>query len=89
MKKQGNRFIFGGDFIGKNINWGSSLNTTKGREAIKEHGRESVSTGKPSYWPTDPTRIPDLIDFYIIKNISTNFLQIEEGWDMNAILLYY
>lgn len=87
LKTQGNRFIIGGDFNAKNTHWGSRLITTKGRElleAIRENGCESLSTGKPTYWPTDLNKIPDLIDFFIVRNISANFLQIEEGWDMNS-----
>lgn len=87
LKKQGNRFIIGGDFNAKNIYWGSRLTTTKGKElleAIKEYGCQPLSTGKPTYWPTDLNKIPDLIDFYVIKNIPANFLQMEEGWDMNS-----
>lgn len=87
LSKQGNKFIIGGDFNAKNTYWGSRLTTTKGKElleAIKEYKCEALSTGKPTYWPTDPNKIPDLIDFFITKNISANFLQIEEGWDMNS-----
>ena len=43
-----------------------------------------MSTGKPTYWPTDTNKIPDLIDFFIVRNISTNFITIDEGWDMNS-----
>lgn len=83
----GHRFILGGDFNAKHMHWGSRLTTTKGKEllnAIKEYKCESLSTGKPTYWPTDPDKIPDLIDFFIIKNISCNFLQIEDWQDMSS-----
>jgi hypothetical protein len=40
---------------------------------------EIVSTGKPTYWPT-----PDVIDFFVVKNISTNYIKIEEGFDLNS-----
>ena len=85
LRMQGNRFIVGGDFNAKNSHWGSRLTTTKGKEllkAIRKNGCEALSTGKPTYWPTDTNKIPDLIDFFIVKNISTNFVQVEEGWDM-------
>jgi len=83
----GKRFIVGGDFNAKNTHWGSRLTTTKGREllrAIQEARCEALSTGKPTYWPTDPGKIPDLIDFFIIKNIPANYLQIEESHDLNS-----
>lgn len=87
LKRLGKRFILGGDFNAKNIYWGSRLTTTKGKEllsAIREHGCEPLSTGKPTYWPTDPAKIPDLIDFFIIKNISSNFMKVEESYEMNS-----
>lgn len=87
LHSQGNRFIIGGDFNAKNTHWGSRLTTTKGREllaASKQLKCEVLSTGKPTYWPTDPHKIPDLIDFFVIRNISSNYIHIEEAWDMNS-----
>lgn len=77
----------GGDFNAKNTYWGSRLTTTKGKEllnAIKEYGCETLSTGKPTYWPTDPEKIPDLIDFFITKNISSNYMKMEESYELNS-----
>lgn len=87
FKKQGKRFIAGGDFNAKNMYWGSRLTSSKGKElleAANEYGCEFMSTGKPTYWPTDINKIPDLIDFFILKNVPTNYLQIEEGFDLNS-----
>jgi hypothetical protein len=73
------------DFNAKNTHWGSRLTTTKGREllrAMQEARCEALSTGKPTYWPTDPGKIPDLIHFFIINNIPANHLQIEESHDL-------
>ena len=70
----GNRFIAGGDFNAKHIQWGSRLTTTKGRElfsTIIKNNLNFISTGQPTYWPTDPKKIPDLIDFCITKGINT------------------
>jgi exonuclease III len=55
--KMNRRSIIGGDFNAKHNHWGSRLITTKGREfhkAVTYTGCEIVSTGKPTYWPTDP-----------------------------------
>jgi hypothetical protein len=82
-----NRFIIGGDFNAKHTHWGSRLITSKGRELYKatsDFGCEVLSTGKPTYWPTDPKRTPDLIDFFVVKNISPNYIKIEEGFDLNS-----
>lgn len=67
--------------------WGSRLISTKGREllkAAKETGCEFLSTGKPTYWPSDVNKIPDLIDFFLVKQISKNFLHIEEEFDLSS-----
>lgn len=87
LARLGNRFILGGDFNAKNTYWGSRLTTTKGREllsAMREIRCQSISTGKPTYWPTDTQKIPDLIDFFIYKDIPSNFIRSEEGYDMNS-----
>lgn len=83
FEKLNNRFIIGGDFNAKHTHWGSRLISPKGRELYKaaaKYGCEFLSTGKPTYWPTDPNKIPDLIDFFVVKNISTNYIKIEEGF---------
>lgn len=66
----GNRFVVGGDWNSKNIYWGSRLTTTRGRELKKAVDRNSLqvlSAGEPTYWPTDPNKTPDLIDFLLLK----------------------
>lgn len=83
----GKRFILGGDFNAKHTHWGSRLTTTKGRQllsAVKDTHSEVMSTGKPTYWPSDHQKIPDLIDFFICKNISANYVSLEEGFHMNS-----
>lgn len=87
LTRLGNRFIIGGDFNAKNTYWGSRLTTTKGKEllnAIREIKCQPISTGKPTYWPTDTQKIPDVIDFFIYKDIPSNFIRAEEGFDMNS-----
>lgn len=87
LQNLGERFIIGGDFNAKNLMWGSRLTTTKGRElqkAIDERNCTVHSTGKPTYWPTDPNKIPDLIDFFISRKISANFINIEENFELSA-----
>jgi endonuclease/exonuclease/phosphatase family metal-dependent hydrolase len=87
FNKINSRFIIGGDFNAKHTHWGSRLVTPKGRELYKatvDYGCEFASTGKPTYWPADPNRTPDLIDFFVIKNISSNYIKIEETLDLNS-----
>lgn len=83
----GERFVLGGDFNAKNTYWGSRLTNTKGKnlmKAIKQIKGDVISTGSPTYWPTDPNKIPDLIDFFIYKNLSSNYLQTQQSYDMNS-----
>lgn len=81
------KFIIGGDFNSKNTRWGSRLTTTKGKElqlAVDEYNCEVHSTRKPTYWPTDRAKIPDLLDFFITKYISPNTIEVEEEFDLNS-----
>lgn len=83
----GDRFVIGGDFNAKNSYWGSRLTNTKGKElltAIRETKSEAISAGKPTYWPSDPSKIPDLIDFFIFKNLCPSHLQAEQSFDMSS-----
>ena len=43
-----------------------------------------MSTGNPTYWPTDPNKIPELIEFFIVGNMPANFMEVKEGLDMNS-----
>lgn len=81
------KFIMGGDFNAKNTFWGSRLSNPKGRElykAIIDTGCDVLTTGTPTYWPTDPNKKPDLIDFFIVNKISPSCLKIENGFDLNS-----
>ena len=52
----GPKFIAGGDYNCKNILWSSRLTTTKGRglsKVLHEKNYSFLSTGTPTYWPTD------------------------------------
>lgn len=56
LKSLGSRYIAGGDYNAKNTTWGSRLTNMKGRQllnAIRENNGSFISTGEPTYWPTD------------------------------------
>ena len=83
----GLKYIIGGDFNCKHTLWGSWLTTTRGRElakAIHETNCFPLSTGTPTYWPTDPGKVPDLLDFYITNRISKSFMEIEPNYDLSS-----
>ena len=72
MKSLGNRFIIDGDFNAKHVQCGSRLTNIKGKKllsAIIKNKCVYFSTREPTYWPSDLSKNPDLIDFCIAKNI--------------------
>lgn len=88
FEKLGSRFIIGGDFNTKHTAWGSRLITPgKGNgllNAIKNKNCRYHSGRKPTYWPTDTKKIPDLLDFFITKGISENNLEMESIVDLTS-----
>jgi len=79
FKTFGNRFIAARDYNAKYIHWGSRLILPKGREllkAIEAMNLAILSTGEPTYWPSDNKKISDL-DFSIIKGIPKDFCRTE------------
>jgi Reverse transcriptase (RNA-dependent DNA polymerase)/Endonuclease-reverse transcriptase len=80
----GNRFIAGGDWNAKHVDWGSRLTLPRGRElkkALDGIKCTTVSAGGPTYWPTDIGKIPDLLDFFVIKGISSLYVQAQDCLD--------
>ena len=43
-----------------------------------------ISTRKPTYSPTDPQKLQDLIDFFVLRKISKNYLVIEKDVEINS-----
>lgn len=83
----GCNFIIGGDFNAKHTFWGSRLINTTGRrmyKAARNCNCNFFSTGSPTYWPSDPTRIPDLIDFFVSKGIPGNKVNLVNSDDLSS-----
>lgn len=54
--------------------------TTKGCDLFKSAKKmktQFISTRKPTYWPTDPNKLPDIIDFFVMKGVSSNYTERE------------
>ena len=95
----GGRFLACGDYNAKHTYWGSRLMNPRGRQLYKalvdrNNGLDIVSPGQPTYWPADPKKIPDLIDFAITKNINRNSISTEMSYDLSSdhspiIVSYY
>lgn len=83
----GARFIAGGDYNAKNVQWGSRLTTTKGREllaAMTENKLDYVSTGQPTYWPSDRRKVPDLLDFCVTKGVNMRQIKATASLDLSS-----
>lgn len=81
------RFIIGGDFNCKHTVCGARLITSKGNEllaAINSSGCNYHTTGKPTYWPTDCNKVPDLLDFFISKGIGASYTLTEDIEDLSS-----
>jgi hypothetical protein len=58
--------------------------TTKGKELAKLVQHNSypyISSRTPTYWPTDPAKVPDLLDFFVTKGISPGYTDIVPSFD--------
>lgn len=87
LQSLGNRFVAGGDYNSKHTCWGSRLTITKGRRLLKAVQILScnvLTEGTPTYWPTDPSKCPDVIDMFIFKGLSTSFTKVEGSLDLSS-----
>jgi len=83
----GARFIAGGDYNSKHTYWGSRLITPKGRALLKATSNtndEIISTRKATYWPSDQNKIPDLLDFFVMRDLSSNYVKIIELMELTS-----
>jgi hypothetical protein len=83
----GPRFIAGGDYNAKHTDWGSRLITPRGREVLRtleSNNLSHLSTGHPTYWPSDVHKIPDLIDFCVTKGIPPDFAVAHSCLDLSS-----
>lgn len=83
----GSRFISGGDWNAKHTYWSSRLINPRGRQLykpIQRLGLHCMTTRKPTYCPTNSNRIPDLLDFFIFRNINQNYMTVEECTDLTS-----
>lgn len=79
FNRLGPRFIAAGDYNAKHPWWGSRLSNPKGKQLFKCLNRNNfnvLSGGRPTYWPSDPNKIPDVLDFAVYNGISRYSLDI-------------
>lgn len=83
----GSRFISGGDWNAKHTFWASRLILPRGRQlymTTQDLNLDCISHGKPTYWPSDPKKKPDLLDFFISKGIPLDHINIEDRDDLSS-----
>ena len=83
----GPRFLAGGDYNAKHTRWGSRLTSPKGRElfsAMQTANLDHVSTGEPTYWPSDRRKVPDLVDFAVVRRIPVHTITASSSPDLSS-----
>lgn len=81
------RFIIGGDWNAKHRSFGCRLTTTKGRHlraSLIETGGTAVSDGFPTHYPTDTSKQPDILDFFVVRGLSRNYLAVGSELEMTS-----
>ncbi|KAG5347518.1 RTJK polymerase, partial [Acromyrmex charruanus] len=89
FKSLGHRFIAAGDFNAKHPWWGSRslISTPRGRQlyaTLQAENLTPISTGEPTYWPSDLKKSPDLLDFAIIKSIDPKCFIAKSCLDLSS-----
>jgi hypothetical protein len=36
------------------------------------------------YWQTDPKKLPDLLDFFILHGITSNYMQVDSSFELSS-----
>ena len=83
----GNCFVAGGDYNAKHTIWGSRLVSPKGRvlfKTMQSMNLSHISSGSPTYWPSDLNKTPDLIDFCVTKGIPINHTKVESCLELSS-----
>ncbi|XP_017473031.1 PREDICTED: RNA-directed DNA polymerase from mobile element jockey-like [Rhagoletis zephyria] len=78
----GERFLAAGDYNAKHPHWGSRLSNPKSKQLYnalicRRNKLDYASPGKPTYWPADPQKLPDLIDFAVTRKIPRGLISTE------------
>ena len=85
----GNCFLAGGDYNAKHPWWGSRPTNPnpKGKQlyqALRARNLVPISTGEPTHWPSDTNKLPDLIDFAVVKGLNSSRITAESCLDLSS-----
>jgi hypothetical protein len=87
LSQLGTQYLVTGDWNAKHTAWGSHLTTVKGRnllQTIQQNNLSYLSTGEPTYWPTDVNKIPDLLDSAITNGTSDLHTTTESNLELES-----
>jgi hypothetical protein len=51
---------------------------------MERNNLKHLTTGEPTYWPSDRNKLPDLVDFCVTKGISQDFTVAESCFDLSS-----
>jgi hypothetical protein len=51
---------------------------------LESRNYRHLSSGEPTYWPTDLNKLPDLLDFCITKGIHSNFATAKSCFELSS-----
>jgi hypothetical protein len=87
FRSLGSKFLTGGDWNAKHKEWRTRLITPKGKNLLHAINRQNCkyfSTGEQTYWPKDSYKLPDLLDFFILHGITSNYMQVESSFELSS-----
>lgn len=51
---------------------------------MEEGNLKHISTGEPTYWPSDRRRVPDVLDFCVTKGLTSNLFEVTSCLDLSS-----
>jgi hypothetical protein len=54
---------------------------------MERNNLKHLSTGKPTYWPSDRNKLPDLVDFCVTKGIPQDLGVAKACFDLSLVLI--
>ena len=80
----GEKYIAATDFNAKHMLWAQKLTHLKVEHKSRTSNFNIFSTGRPTYWPIDLNKSPNLIDFAIIKGLNAKKLKITPRLELSS-----